>query len=156
LSHTEGASRSSHVFLLFGSVFAPIVLCFKVHVIKNRFLFSLSSINSFPRIFPPTTPMPSYSHRLDALIAGASSTKAGSILRKVEKTSATPAGYQQETPLLCSNMFPVGGFLCATSPTYVAQHCAAQLRNGGQDTEHVSKGAVQRGAPKRLGENSFQ
>jgi hypothetical protein len=52
-------------------------------------------------IFPPTTPMPSYSHRLDTLIAGASSQKAGPILRKVEKTSATPAGYRCLSSFWC-------------------------------------------------------
>jgi hypothetical protein len=85
-------------------------------------------ISSFPRIFPPTTPMPSYSHRLDALIAGASSKKAGSILRKVEKTSATPAGYRWfSSSCVVSIMIPVRCFLCATSPPYVAQDSAGPI-----------------------------
>ena len=45
--HTGGASWPSHVFLLFSSEFTKTVLHFKVHVINNRRLFSLSSPSSF-------------------------------------------------------------------------------------------------------------
>jgi hypothetical protein len=74
--------------------------------------------------------MPSNSHRLDALIAGASSKKAGPILRKVEKTSATPAGYRCFSSFWCKYHDSRGVFLVrdVTSLRRAAQFCI-----GGQD-----------------------
>ena len=135
--HTGGASWPSHIFLEFGSVFAPVVLRFRFHVIKIRPLFSLSSPNSFPRIFPPTTPMPSHSHCLAALIPGVSLKTAVTISRKVEKTSATQGGYQQVSCLLCKYHGFRGGF-SARDVTYLRRAGTARpisAQTAGRDTE---------------------
>ena len=52
VAHWRCELAKPHFFLLFGSEFAPVVLCFNFHIIKNRELFSLSSPSSFPTKLP--------------------------------------------------------------------------------------------------------
>jgi hypothetical protein len=112
--HTGGASLSSHVFFLFGSVFAPVVLRFKFHIIKKRELFSLSSPSSFP-----TRSAQNYTHATRSALTRC--THCWRVIKKIwanfekgKKTSGTQGGYHYESSsvLTVSIMISVGVF-CA-------------------------------------------